>query len=75
MGLAGLLHSTAHRPNKSKSRRALVAGCASAKLTRSSDCTKQKKDFRMMPTLRFALRQPMFLIMTASIQAGYQSTH
>jgi hypothetical protein len=37
MGLAGLEHSIAHRPNKSKSRIALIAGCASAKLIKSND--------------------------------------
>jgi hypothetical protein len=37
MGLAGLVHSTAHRPSKSKSRNALGAGWALAKLIKSSD--------------------------------------
>jgi len=52
MGLAGLVHSIAQRPSKSKSRIALLVGCALARLTRSNDGTQQKKIFRMMTALQ-----------------------
>jgi hypothetical protein len=53
MGLAGLVHSIAQRPSKSKSRIALVAGCALAKLVRSNDWMQQRKIVRMMTAQQF----------------------